>query len=44
MTRYFNIDRYEREKYYLISIYILLLDILQTSISAEGLSQYDRGC
>ena len=26
MTRYFNIDRYERQKYGLISIYILLFD------------------
>ena len=31
MTRYFNINRYERQKYGLISIYILLFDTNTTS-------------
>ena len=39
MTRYFNIDRYERENYGLISIYILLLD---TNTSITSVYLYNR--
>ena len=48
MTRYFNIDRYEREKYGLISIYILLLDTntsayLVMRVGKRGVPESERG-